>query len=105
MNFCPSINLIGNRCMATPAIQDSQLARSQKFAEEMTFAAALYRQFHVRHIPDTGLGMVLNRLWLRMKKRRVTKKEKSEQLWFGKRRPEEHQELFEEDHSLNRILP
>ncbi|WP_067514728.1 hypothetical protein [Endozoicomonas ascidiicola] len=104
MNFCPSINLIGNRCLSAPFIHDTQLARGQKFAEEMSFAAALFRQFHVRHIPDTGQGFVLHKLWLEMKKRRVTKKEKSEQLWFGKRQPEEHQDTFEEHHSMDKIL-
>ncbi|MGB0360908.1 MAG: hypothetical protein ACPGEF_05835 [Endozoicomonas sp.] len=99
MDFCPSITLIGKigkPCVATPVLQDSQLARSQKFAEEMTFSAALFHQFHVRQIPDAGLVIILNRLWLKMKKRRVTKKEKSEQLWFRKRHPEEHKESFED---------
>ena len=100
MASCPSTNLIGNRCLTTPTPQDTQLARSQKFAEEMSFSAALFRHFSVKPVPDTGLIVVLSRLWLEMKKRRVTQKSKAERPWLSmhSQRQPDQPEMSDDEH-------
>ena len=84
MSLCPLSNFIGNRCMLNPVQLESFSAQSQKFAEESSFFAALFKHLTARPVPDPALIMVLNKQWLERKKRKVTKKGKSEQLWLGK---------------------
>ena len=85
MSSCPLSNYIGNRCMPDPVQAESLAAKNQKFAEEASFFAAVFKHLSVRPVPDPALILVLNKQWLERKKRKVTKKTKSEQLWLGKK--------------------
>ncbi|WP_206680805.1 hypothetical protein [Endozoicomonas acroporae] len=89
MSSCPISNFIGNRCMPDPVRVESVGEKNQKFAEEVSFFTALFKNLTVRPVPDPGLMMVLNKQWLERKKRKVSKKGKSEQLWLGKRADDE----------------
>ncbi len=89
MSSCPLSNFIGNRCMPDPVQPESFAAKNQKFAEEASFFASIFNHHPVRPVPDPALILVLNKLWLEKKKRKVTKKGKSEQLWLRKKPEDE----------------
>ncbi|USE38403.1 hypothetical protein [Endozoicomonas sp. SCSIO W0465] len=89
MSSCPISNFIGNRCMPDPVRAESEIAKNYNFAEEASFFAALFKHLPVRPVPDPALIMVLNKQWLERKKRKVTKKGKSEPLWLGKKADDE----------------
>lgn len=70
--------------MPDPVQPETFSAQNQKFAEESSFFAALFKHLTTRPVPDPALIIVLNKQWLERKKRKVAKKGKSEQLWLGK---------------------
>ncbi len=85
--------------MPDPVRAESVAAKNQNFAEEASFFAALFKHLSVRPVPDPALIMVLNKQWLERKKRKVTKKGKSEQLWLSKKAdddPSDEWDKFEE---------
>ncbi|MFK0571982.1 hypothetical protein [Endozoicomonas sp.] len=71
--------------MPDPVQAESLAAKNQNFAEEASFFAALFKHHSVKPMPDPGLILVLTKQWLDKKERQVTKKAKSEQLWFGQK--------------------
>lgn len=75
--------------MPDPVKAESIAAKNQNFAEEASFFAALFKHLTVRPVPDPALVMVLDKQWRERKKRQVSKKGKSEQLWLGKRSEDE----------------
>lgn len=84
MTTCPMSNFIGNLCMPDPIKEISHLNQIRNFSEEASFYIAMYRQHPVKPVPDPALLLVLNKLWLKQKKRRVSKKERIDKLWLSK---------------------
>ncbi len=97
MSSCPFSNLIGNRCMPEAPQVESLANKHHNFSEEASFFAALFKQFNVRPVPDPGMMQLLQKEWVKRQQRTVTKKEKSDKLWLGKKPKDENPKLLDDD--------
>ncbi|WP_062264955.1 hypothetical protein [Endozoicomonas arenosclerae] len=76
---------------------DTLAARSQKFAEEASFFFTFFKNRPLRPMPDQPLMLMLYKSKLRRKKRKVSKKDKLDNLYMRKRRNEEQENQPDEE--------
>ncbi len=90
---CPSLGQIMSFCRLEPSevtTPETAAEKNQKFAEEATFFISLFQKVRtIRRMPDPELMLVLEKDQTRRKKRKVSKKEKPEKLYFNRKQPDE----------------
>ncbi|KEQ18992.1 hypothetical protein GZ78_02825 [Endozoicomonas numazuensis] len=76
---------------------DTLAARNQKFAEEASFFFTFFKNRLLRPMPDQPLMLMLYKSKLRRKQRKVSKKDKLDNLYMRKRKSEAQENQSDSD--------